>query len=95
MYTFFPALGCNEVNLPWRLHGIAGLVSFEGVDDLDIDGTPANDQFVIDNVLHDMRQFLLAEADAGFAQANVLAVVFVGVFEAGLAFHVETLALTE
>ena len=91
----FPALGRDEVDLPWRLHGIAGLVPFERVYDPDIHGTPADDQLVIDDVLHDMRQFLLAEADAGVAQADVLTVVLVGVFKVGLALHVVALALAE
>ena len=29
----FSALGRDEVNLPWRLHRIAGYVSIKGVDD--------------------------------------------------------------
>ena len=91
----FPALGRDEVDLPWRLHGIAGLVPFERVYDPDIHGTPADDQLVIDDVLHDVRQLLLAEADAGIAQTNILAVVFVGVFEVRLSLHVVALALAE
>ena len=78
---FFSAPGRDEVDLPWCLHGIAGLVPFERVDDSDIHGTPADDQLVIDDVLHDMRQLLLAEADTGVAQADVLAVVLVGATE--------------
>ena len=59
------ALGCDKVDLPWCLHGIAGCVPFERVDDSDVDGIPANDEVVIDDVFHDVRQLLLAEADTG------------------------------
>lgn len=60
MYTF-SVLRCDKVVLSCRLHGIVGLVPFERVDDPDVGGTPANNQFVIDDVLHDVRQLLLAE----------------------------------
>ena len=42
-----------------------------------------------------MRHFLLAEADAGVSQSNVLAVVFVGVVKIALALDIPAFAFGE
>ena len=44
------------------------------------------------DVLHDVRHFLLAEADTGISQSNVLTVVFVGIVKIALALHIPALA---
>ena len=40
-----------------------------------------------------MRHFLLAEADAGISQSNILTIVFVGIVEIAFALDIPTLAL--
>lgn len=95
MYTFFSPLDAMKSISLGTCTGLTDLFPFEGVDDPDIDRAPADDQLVIDDVLHDMCQPLLAEADAGVAQADILTVIFVGIFEVGFAFHVVALAFAE
>jgi hypothetical protein len=48
------------------------------IDDADVNGAFTDHHFIENDVLHDMRHFLLAEDDVGISQSNVLTVVFVG-----------------
>ena len=52
-------------------------------------------QLIENDVFHDMRHFLLAEADTGISQSNVLTVVFVGVVKIALALHIPAFAFGE
>ena len=93
--NFLASFGSDAIDFPRNLHGIAGLALLKTVYDSDIDSAPADDQLIIDNILHDVCQFLLAETDAGVAQAGVLTVVFVGVLKIRLALHIIAFAFTE
>lgn len=49
----------------------------------------------MNQVLHDMRHFLLTESDAGVAEPDIFTIVFVRVVEIGLPLDIVTLALVK
>ena len=71
------------------------LVLFAAVDDTDIYFAAANAQLVVDNVLHDVRHFLLAEADSCIAKPQIIAVILVGIIKIVLALHIKAAAFLE
>ena len=91
----FAAASGNKVNLTGNLRKMTELVLFAAVDDTDIYFTAANAQLVVDNVLHDVRHFLLAEADSCIAKPQIIAVILVGIIKIVLALHIKAAAFLE
>ena len=71
--------GCNEVNFSCDRRNLAFGIFLIVIDDADVNGAFTDHQLIENDVLHDVRHFLLAEADTGISQSNVLTVVFVGI----------------
>lgn len=87
--------GGHEVDLPCHLDSAPFLIFIVAVHDANIYGTSTDDQIVVDDILHDMGHFLLAETDPGISQPQVLAVVFVGVIKIILPLHIPSFALAK
>ena len=68
---------------------------FVSLDDTDIHGVTAADEFVVDGVFHEMREFRLAEIDPGVAKAGVGGVVFDRVVEMMTPFDIESVRLSD
>ena len=76
--------GCNEVDFPRNRRDLSFGIFLIAIDDADVNGAFADHQLIENDVLHDMRHFLLAETDAGISQPNVLTVVFIGIVKIAL-----------
>ena len=87
--------GCNEVDFPRNRRDLSFGIFLIAIDDADVNGAFTDHQFIENDVLHDMRHFLLAEADAGISQSNVLTVVFVGIVKIALALDIPAFAFGE
>ena len=91
----FAARTCNKVNLSRYLDGTVFAVVFGRVYDADVYTAFTNDQFVVDDIFHDMGEFLLAESDPRGSEPYVFAIVFVGIIKVVFPFHVKTLTFAE
>ena len=91
----FAAASGNKVNLTGNMRKLTELVLFAAVDDTYIYFTAANAQLVVDNVLHDVRHFLPAEADSCIAKPQIIAVILVGIIKIVLALHIKAAAFLE
>ena len=65
------------------------------IDDADVNGAFTDHQFIENDVLHDVRHLLLAEADAGISQSDILTVVFVGIVKIALSLGIPAFAFGE
>ena len=92
---FLATGGCNEVDFPCNLSNLPLGILLIAVDDTDVNGAFTDQQFIVNDILHDMRHFLLAEADTGISQSNILTVVFVGIVKVALALDIPALAFGE
>ena len=61
----------------------------------DIDGISTPDEFVVDGVFHEMREFRLAEVDASVPEPGIGRVVLYGVVEVPAALDVKPLRLAD
>ena len=59
--------GRNEVDLPRDRRDPSFGIFLIAIDDADVNGAFTNHQFIENDVLHDVRHLLLAEADAGIS----------------------------
>ena len=87
--------GCNEVNFPRNRSDVSLGIFLIAIDDADVNRSFTNHQINENDVLHNIRHFLLAEADTGISQSNVLTVVFVGIVKIALALHIPAFAFGE
>ena len=85
--------GCNEVNFPCPLSNLSLGILLIAVDDTDVNGAFTDQEFIVNDILHDMRHFLLAEADTGVSQPNILTVVFVGIVKIAFALDIPAFTL--
>ena len=85
--------GCNEVDLPCDRHDLSFGIFLVAIDNADVNGAFTDHQLIENDVLHDVRHFLLAEANAGISQSNVLTVVFVGIVKIALALNIPAFTL--
>ena len=85
--------GRNEVDLPRDRRDPSFGIFLIAIDDADVNGAFTDHQFIENDVLHDVRHLLLAEADTGVPQPNVLTVVFIGIVKRAFALHVPAFAL--
>lgn len=72
--------GCNEVDFPRDRSDPSFGIFLIAIDDADVNGAFTDHQLIENDVLHDMRHFLLTETDTGISQSNILAVILVGVY---------------
>lgn len=63
--------GCNEVDFPCDRHDLSFGIFLVAIDNADVNGAFTDHQLIENDVLHDVRHFLLAEADAGIPQSNL------------------------
>ena len=89
------ARGCNEVDFPRNRRDLSFGIFLISVDDTDVNGAFTDHQLIENDVLHDVRHFLLAEADTGISQSNVLTIVFVGIVKIALALDIPAFAFGE
>ena len=75
----FAAQGRNKIALSCHLCEFSDGSPFSGVNNIHIYRATTKDQFVVNDVFHDIGHFLLPETDAGVSKPDVLAVVFIGV----------------
>ena len=87
--------GRNEVNFPCDRSDLSFGIFLIAIDDADVNGAFTDHQLIENDVLHDVRHFLLAEADTGIPQSNVLTVVFVGIVKIALALDIPAFAFGE
>ena len=92
---FLAAGGCNEVNFPRNWRDLSFGIFLVAIDDADVNGAFTDHQLIENDVFHDVRHFLLAEADTGISQPNILTVVFVGVVKIALALDIPAFAFGE
>ena len=85
----------DEVDFAGDAGARPGGRSFPGEDDSDIDAPAAGDEFVVDDVFHDVGFFLVAEKGSGVAETDIFAVVFLGVVEIGVPLDVVAFGLGE
>ena len=91
----FAAGGCNKVDFPRNRHNSSFGIFLIAIDNADVNGAFTDHQLIENDVLHDMRHFLLAEADTGISQSNVLTVVFIGIVKIALALDIPAFAFGE
>ena len=60
-------VSCNEVNLTGNSSGLSGLVLLIGLDNPNINRAFPNNQFIVNDVFHDVGHFLLTEANTRIA----------------------------
>ena len=70
------ALIHHKVNLQLLTNTLALFILIEDVHDTHINIVATNQKLVINNVLHDMRRFLLSEIQTGISQSQISKVVF-------------------
>ena len=67
---FLAAGGCNEVNFPRNWRDLSFGIFLVAIDDADVNGAFTDHQLIENDVFHDVRHFLLAEADTGMLLFN-------------------------
>ena len=87
--------GRNEVNFPCDRRELSFGIFLIALDNADVNGAFTDQQLIENDIFHDVCHFLLAEADTGIPQSNVLTVVFVGIVKIALALDVPALAFGE
>ena len=87
--------GCNEVNFPRNRRDLSFGIFLIAIDDANVNGAFTDHQLIENDIFHDVRHFLLAEADTGISQSNVLTVVFVGIVKIALALDIPAFAFGE
>ena len=83
-----PSLVDDEVDIVWDFHGLSMGIPAGSDDDADIDGESAPDEFVVDRVFHEMRDFRLTKGEPRIAKTEVLAIELVGEGEVGASLDV-------
>ena len=85
--------GRNEVDFPCPLRNLTFGILFIAVDDSDVNGAFTDQEFIVNDVLHDVSHFLLTKSYTGVSQPHILTVEFVRIVKIAFAFHIPALAL--
>ena len=93
--SLFAAKGGDEVDFTGNLHSAALFILGVAVNNANIHRTATDDKFIVDDVFHDVGHFLLTEADAGIPEADIFAVVLVGIVKVVFALYIPALTLAE